>query len=50
MARILSDYKNGEDNNPRSWDEVFKYYSTELKWGKTAFDKQEKIEDAEELW
>jgi|TARA_B110001450_G_scaffold230033_1_gene231019 hypothetical protein len=26
MARILSDYKKGEDNNPRSWEDVFKYY------------------------
>ena len=50
MARILSDFKKGEDNNPKSWDEVFKYYNTELKWGKVAAEKQAKIEDAEEVW
>ena len=50
MALILSDYKKGEENNPRSWDDVFKYYSAELKWAKVAQEKQEKIEDAEELW
>mgnify|MGYP006952841392 FL=1 len=48
MARILSDFKNGEE--PKSWEDVFKYYTTELKWAKTAFDKQEKIEDPDELW
>lgn len=50
MAQILYDYKNGEENNPKSWEDVFKYYSAELKWGKVAQEKQDKIEDAEELW
>lgn len=26
MARILADYRNGEENKPKSWEEVFKYY------------------------
>ena len=48
MARILSDFKNGEE--PKSWEDVFKYYTTELKWAKTAFDKQEKIEELERFF
>jgi hypothetical protein len=53
MALILSDFKKGDEstkNNPRPWDEVFKYYSTELKWEKMAAEKQAKIEDKEGLW
>jgi len=26
MALILSDFKNGGGDNPKSWDEVLKYY------------------------
>jgi hypothetical protein len=49
MALLLKDYKNGE-KDPRSWDDVFKWFDTELKWLKTVKDKQEKIEDGDDLW
>jgi hypothetical protein len=49
MALLLKDYKNGEDK-PRSWDEVIKWFDGELKWSKVAKEKQEKIEDADDLW
>lgn len=43
---MLSDQKD----NSKSWDDVFKWFESDMKWADVAKGKMEKIEDADELW